>query len=273
MSQETEESTEHFFTSFTDLLVGVIFMFILLLMVFALNMKKTETAKPVIVTEQIRANILNEIARRMKDRGTPVTLDLANGVVRLPESLLFESGKWVLLPEGKQAVESLAQVMGEILPCASLASKPCQWSPQAVMLDTVLIEGHTDNRPFNAQGMTNWELSAFRSIAVYRAMIDVAPELESGISNPNRQPLVGVSAYADRRPVSVDALDPNRRIDVRFTMRANDMQSAAVPAVPVADPVVTTPATVPAGEPAPAAPVAVPAIPAAPPAAPTVGAP
>jgi chemotaxis protein MotB len=227
MSQDTEESTEHFFTSFTDLLVGVIFLFILLLMVFALNMKQSETSKPVIITEQIRANILREIERRMKERGTPVTLDFTNGVVRLPESLLFDSGQWTLLPEGQKAVESLAIVMQEILPCASESTSPCKWEKQPVMLDTVLVEGHTDNRPFNSpQGFTNWELSAFRSIAVYKKMMEAAPELEQAIMNPNHQPLVGVSAYADRRPVVTYVLDPNRRIDVRFTMRANNMEQS-----------------------------------------------
>lgn len=225
MSAESEESTEHFFTSFTDLLVGVIFLFMLLMMVFALNLQEAKNDKPAITTEEVRANILEEIARRMKAREVPVTLDLSNGVVRFPESLLFGSGQWELLPEGKQAVEALAEVMAEVLPCAAEASVPCGWEMQPVKLDTVLIEGHTDNRPFNSpQGYTNWELSAFRSIAVYKAMVAAAPQLEQAIMNPKRQPLVGVSAYADRRPASLIALDPNRRIDVRFTMRANDVE-------------------------------------------------
>ncbi len=230
MSQDTEESTEHFFTSVTDLLVGVIFLFILLLMVFALNLQKAKNEKPVITTEEVRANILYEIERRMKERGTPVMLDLSNGVVRLPESLLFDSGQWTLLLEGQKAVESLAVVMQEILPCAAESTSPCQWEKQPVMLDTVLIEGHTDSRPFNSpQGFTNWELSAFRSIAVYKSMMFAAPDLEQTIMNPNHQPLVGVSAYADRRPAVTYALDPNRRIDVRFTMRANSIPQAEQP--------------------------------------------
>ena len=225
MTTETEESTEHFFTAFTDLLVGVIFLFILLLMVFALNLKQAQNEKPVITTEEVRANILEEIEKRMQARGLPIILDLNNGVVRLPESLLFASGQWELLPEGKQAVEALAEVMAEVLPCAAESTIACAWEPQPVKLDTVLIEGHTDNRPFNSpQGFTNWELSAFRSIAVYKTMMDAVPSLAQAIMNPNRQPLVGVSAYADRRPTSAIALDPNRRIDVRFTMRANNME-------------------------------------------------
>lgn len=238
MSMETEESTEHFFTSFTDLLVGVIFMFMLLLVVFALNLKKPKPViKPVIITERIRADILHEIERRMEKRGLPVTLDLTNGVVRLPESLLFESGKWELRAEGKKTVEALAQVLSEILPCAGYAATDCQWVMQPLKLDSVLVEGHTDNRPFSSpQGFTNWELSAFRAITVYKTMTAAVATLEQDIVNENRQPLLGVSAYADRRPVSLGELDKNRRIDVRFNVRANDKQiteSADLPAVMV----------------------------------------
>ena len=221
MNEDADESGEHFFASFTDLLVGVIFMFILLLMVFALNLKPPP--KPIIITEQIRANLLQEIARRMQARGLPVTLDLRSGVVRLPEALLFKSGQWQLLPEGEEAVQALAQSLQEVLPCAGTTAMPCQWQRQPLQLDSVLIEGHTDNRPFsNPQGYGNWELSAFRAIAVYKAMASAAPALEQSIQNVNHQPLLGVSAYADRRPAVAGALDPNRRIDVRFNMRAND---------------------------------------------------
>ncbi|MFM9889644.1 MAG: flagellar motor protein MotB [Rickettsiales bacterium] len=222
MDHENDASTEHFFTAFTDLLVGVIFLFILMLMVFALNLKHPEDVPPVVTTEQIRANILSEVAKRMQARGLPITLDLANGVVRLPESLLFASGQWVLSGQGQQTVAALAQVFEEVLPCASYAQKPCQWQAQPVLLDSVLIEGHTDRRPFaSPEGYGNWELSAFRAIAVYKAMVATAPELENAIANAQQQPLLGVSAYADRRPVDPAALDPNRRIDVRFNMRAN----------------------------------------------------
>lgn len=219
MHDTHEESTEHFFTAFTDLLVGVIFLFILLLMVFALNMK--DATPPRIVTEDIRTDILREIAKRMQARGTPVTADLKGGLVRLPESLLFASGEWQLSEQGKLTVESLAQVLADLLPCAASASTPCPWFVQPVQIDSVLIEGHTDNRPFNGPGgIGNPELSAFRAISVYKAMTNAAPLLSNGIVNVDKQPLLGVSAYGETRPLDPLNLDPNRRIDVRLIMRA-----------------------------------------------------
>ncbi|MEJ0010397.1 MAG: OmpA family protein [Alphaproteobacteria bacterium] len=224
-SAQSEESTEHFFTAFTDLLVGVIFIFILLLMVFALNFKQAEaisqqSAQKVVVTEEVRAALLKAIASDMQLQGTPVTLDLGSGIIRLPESLLFASGEWQLSERGKQVIGQLAGVLGKYLPCASGQRNDCTGLAQGALLDSVLIEGHTDKRPFsNAQGMTNWELSAFRAISVYKALTAAQPALDSGILNREGQPLLGVSAYAERRPVSYTELDPNRRIDLRFNMR------------------------------------------------------
>lgn len=233
MESYQEESTEHFFTSFTDLLVGVIFLFMLLLMVFALNLKNQEP--PRIITEEIRAALLRTIAQRMEQRGMPVTVDLGNGILRLPAALLFESGQWKLTEGGQQVVGTLAQVLGEVLPCASTTgdTSKCGALNLNGMLDSVLIEGHTDNRPFtSSEGYGNWELSAFRAIDVYKTMIATTPSLEGMIRNRSNQPIVGVSAYADTRPTNTLALDPNRRIDVRFTMRSPDYKDTTSITVP-----------------------------------------
>jgi chemotaxis protein MotB len=223
-----EESTEHFFASFTDLLVGVIFIFMLLLMVFALNFKQAESvnaeaAQKVIITEEIRAALLKAIGSRMEARDMPVRIDLSNGVIRLPESLLFASGEWKLSPQGEQVIAALAQVLSEMLPCATSEQSPndCRDVRKNALLDSVLIEGHTDSRPFaSPEGYTNWELSAFRAITVYKALTQAAPALDGSIKNSRGQPILGISAYGERRPVDADALDPNRRIDLRFNMRA-----------------------------------------------------
>jgi len=119
-----------------------------------------------------------------------------------------------------------------LLPCATPTGDKAQCGSlsQEALLDSVLVEGHTDKQPFSgANGMSNWELSAFRAITVYKAMVGAQPALEQGILNPSNQPILGVSAYAERRPVDAAMLDPNRRIDVRFNMRAPNMQTLQAP--------------------------------------------
>lgn len=229
-----EESTEHFFTSFTDLLVGIIFIFMLLLMVFALNYKQAETenkeaVQTIVTTEEVRGEILQAISDGMQERGIKVELDLNNGIVRLPEGLLFASGQWQLSEQGKNVLSQLAKVMGKVLPCSVASYRDveleCIGLRQSALLDSVLIEGHTDKQAFVGEGgMTNWELSAFRAISVYRALVEAEPGLETKLKNRQRQPILGVSAYAERRPVDSKNLDPNRRIDLRFNMRAPKVQ-------------------------------------------------
>ena len=177
-------------------------------------------------TEEVRAELLEEMGRRMQSREASVQLDLANGIIRLPEGLLFDSGQWQLSPQGEQVVQQLAEVLEELLPCAARSAEPCQWKPQPIALDSVLVEGHTDHRPFaDAHGNGNWELSAFRAITVYKTLVAAKPALEQGMVNTGNQPLLGVSAYADRRPVDTKHLDPNRRIDIRFNMHATDVKA------------------------------------------------
>ena len=90
------------------------------------------------------------------------------------------------------------------------------------MLETVLIEGHTDNKPFGTEtGFdSNWGLSAKRSITIFNRLTLYRPELDKSNVNANNFALLGVSAYAARRPVSQNNLVQNRRIDLRFIMRS-----------------------------------------------------
>lgn len=71
----------------------------------------------------------------------------------------------------------------------------------------VVLEGHTDARPYRGQLYTNWDLSFDRANAARKA-------LESGGLAPSR--VIGVRGYADRHPRFAD--DPadgrNRRVSL-----------------------------------------------------------
>lgn len=82
-------------------------------------------------------------------------------------------------------------------------------TPEVAQLDYgVVIEGHTDRRPYGAEaGYTNWELSADRANGVRRAM------LAAGLA---AEKMTEVRAYADTR--LLDEKDPfaleNRRVSI-----------------------------------------------------------
>ena len=72
------------------------------------------------------------------------------------------------------------------------------------------VEGHTDNVPINTLAYpSNWDLSAARSVAVVRRMLDIAP------LTPTR---VTASGFADTRPQAVNSSAEgrarNRRVEI-----------------------------------------------------------
>lgn len=75
----------------------------------------------------------------------------------------------------------------------------------------VRIEGHTDNLPFNINGMTNWELSASRASAVVRYFI------AQHKYNPKS---IYAAGFADTHPVASNDTPQdrsmNRRVDIKI---------------------------------------------------------
>ena len=75
----------------------------------------------------------------------------------------------------------------------------------------VRIEGHTDNLPFNMNGMTNWELSSGRAAAVVRYFTE----------NRGFDPkMIYAAGFGDTRPVADNSTPEgramNRRVDIKI---------------------------------------------------------
>lgn len=123
------------------------------------------------------------------------------------QGLFFQTGSAVPTPEGKDLLASVAAEVGE-------------------MDNALLIEGHTDSKPFAAQaGYGNWELSADRANAARRVME------KSGLK-PKQ---VGqVRGFADQR--LRDTADPanasNRRISIVVRYNDADKADAELPKLP-----------------------------------------
>ena len=227
MQQESsshENHDESYFASFTDMLVGIIFIFILLLMVVANDFQQATDAVTKIA--ESRDKVLREIEQSLKESGVQVTIDTEQGVLRLPEDILFEFGKYEVNDKGKTALKTLSGVLGKFLPCIAVTnnksdSEPCNHLNLASKdgLDAVFIEGHTDSIGTHEH---NWELSAKRAIAVFRELTDSNPLLNEGIKNRNGVPVLNVSGYEARRPITSlpENFHLNRRIELRFIMRS-----------------------------------------------------
>lgn len=266
------QEDESYLASLSDLMVGLLFLFIIMLMAFALNFRAAEdearaeldqlesgseeiraaklalaaelqqvaaerdalraqaqavgsAAAALVASDAARADLLITLEGALHARGVSVNTDPANGILRLPEGLLFDSGEAELRTEGEAALRTVADALAEMLPClsgsASDAACPAEQRP---VLEAVLIEGHTDDQPVRSGAFgDNWQLSTARSISTFKALTGFRPELER-LRNERGEALLGVSGYAERRPVaagrSPDARRLNRRIDLRFIVAA-----------------------------------------------------
>ena len=222
---------ENYFVSMTDLMVGLVFVFIILLMYFALQFQ--EVTEELTGANQTRTEILEKIQETLKDKGVPVIIDRENGILRLPDSILFDSGQNQLKSEGRVNVGYLAAALRDVLPCYSKGIERSASCPSSKhLIESVYVEGHTDSDRFAGAGALkdNWDLSVVRATNTFRALTELQPELVS-LCSPKQtkcEPILSVSGYGPQRPVpgtkgtENERKQQNRRIDLRLIMMAPD---------------------------------------------------
>lgn len=235
-----DEASESYLASVSDLMSGLIFFFILVLLAFVINYR--QATGELTDTLEVRDEILAQVRDLLERDG--VRVQVGEGLLRLPESILFPLGSAELTPEGQRALRSLARALSTVLPCyVGNPDDPlppgCPAGARRGKLDAVFIEGHTDNLPLRdtARYADNWELSTARARRTYQALIAVAPELDA-LRNFAGQPLFSIAGYADRRPVAPNDTDANRqlnrRIDVRLIMASptlSDIMASELPSL------------------------------------------
>jgi chemotaxis protein MotB len=122
--------------------------------------------------------------------------------VSLDEKLLFASGSWNIDISGKEALTELGKVL-------------------AMDKDiNVVIEGHTDNVPYNGSSNVkdNWDLSVMRATSVVKEL------LKNKDINPQRITASGRSEYL---PIddgdSKEARARNRRTEIILTPKLDEL--------------------------------------------------
>lgn len=230
-----EGEGDNYLASLSDLMVGMLFIFIIILMAFALNYRVAEQSTSEVVEQltngdKLRRELLQELEHSLKAQGVTVQVDLDNGIMRLPESLLFDSASAEFRAGGVAALDSLANALSKILSCAQSGEQPSRFCDGQGMsrLDAIFIEGHTDIYPIKTRVFEdNWALSAARARKTWQVLTLRAPELNQR-RNRRDQPLFSISAYGETRPVadnlSEEGRAKNRRIDLRFIMDTPDFK-------------------------------------------------
>lgn len=231
---------ENYFISMADMMVGLVFIFIILLMYFALQFR--DVTEQLSGADKTRAEILRELEKTLKSKGVQVTIDTQNGVLRLPDAILFDSGRADLKPQGEVAIGHLAAALADVLPCYTDAPDPrwrrpntCPNTPHRI--ESLYVEGHTDDVPLSRgiQFRDNWDLSVARATNTYRALVRTSPDvaLRCARRASECEPVLSVSGYGPQRPVPdhggtvEERRQRDRRIDLRILMVTPDSGDAA----------------------------------------------
>jgi flagellar motor protein MotB len=212
--EQMEESG--YMASASDLMIGLLFIFIVMVMV--LLARKPEPA-PIAPADPL-ASVVQAIGERLQHAGVPVNINQASGVVTLPADTLFDKGQPDLQALGQSTLRDAAVQLRGILPCYIHSEHlrlpaDCPANPQAIEIETILIEGHTDSTPLHRGEYSNWHLGLDRARAVYRVLTEAGMQ---NFHNDRDQPVFGISSYADERPQSKDNDALNRRVELRFVL-------------------------------------------------------
>jgi len=243
VQSEQEESEESYFVSMTDIMVGLLFIFIIMLMAFGLMLKiavkdteqtrdnvrevvrqSRDEVKQIRDVDGFRAKMLEDIEVRLRKKGIHVIVREENGVLQLPDEILFDKAESKLNARGIRAMRFLAEALDVVLPCyANLAKgKGHTRCPAGIVsdlrLEAIFVEGHTDS---DGSQDYNWSLSVNRAINTYRALEEHS-SVATHLKNDLGQFLFSVAGYGENRPVVRELTEQNkrqnRRIDLRFVM-------------------------------------------------------
>ena len=189
-----------------------------------------ENIRDSLASAQELAKLRNQIEFQVTAEGLRIELLEGDG------SSFFDSGSAVLRGESVRILSIIGRELG-------------------TMTNDVVVEGHTDSRPFGAGNQySNWELSADRANAARRVMEAVG-------LNPGQVRSVRGFAATELRLPDAPMDSRNRRVSIVVRSHSQalleqslrrDGDAAGAPAAPVE---LTTPASAPAAPPAGAGPV------------------
>ena len=164
-----------------------------------------ELERLITAKDEAMRNLKEAISKALTDfEGKGLTVEQRDGKVyiSMENKLLFKSGSWDVGTEGKKAVKQLGEVLAQ--------------NPDI----SILIEGHTDNVPFNGRGPLkgNWDLSTKRATAIVEI-------LKSNNSiNPENLTAAGRGEHA---PIAnngtSDGRAKNRRIELILTPKLDEI--------------------------------------------------
>lgn len=206
------DENSHYWISVSDLMTSLLFIFILILAYTIYSFSE----KSAVYEESFhqRSELLIQLQKDLKQKNIDVDIDPKNGNMRIKSDVLFSVGSADLSPQGQYNMIEIAKEIKIKMQEPKFKSA----------IDTIFIEGHTDNIPIQNTNIgrrwTNMELSAQRAINTYLTMDSGA--MIHQMRNRDGRYLFSYSGYADQRPIVMNTSDENRaknrRIEIFFAL-------------------------------------------------------
>ncbi|HWR93798.1 MAG TPA: OmpA family protein [Flavobacterium sp.] len=173
---------------------------------FNKNSKRLRELEDMIAEKEAAMNKLKETLSKALNsfEGKGLTVYQKNGkvYVSMENKLLFNSGSWAVGAEGKKAVVEVAKV---------LAANPDI---------SVLIEGHTDNDPYNGSGpiADNWDLSTKRATSIVEILCENKGVIKKNLTAAGRSEYYPLESNS-----TAEGKAKNRRIEIILTPRLDEI--------------------------------------------------
>ncbi len=160
-----------------------------------------------LITSQKQAMVdlkenLSDALLNYKDKGLTVEVRDSKVYISMKNKLLFKSGSWTLELEGQRAISSLGDVLAD--------------NPDI----SILIEGHTDNIPYNGRGSLkgNWDLSTKRATSIVNSLLDNILILPQNLTAAGRGEYLPIATNS-----TIEGRAANRRIEVILSPKLDEI--------------------------------------------------
>ena len=211
--KEIQIEETNYWLSIGDLMASILMIFMLLFIV-----KTIETGRELRKKEEIiegftglKKNIISKIQKDFEERGIKVDLDPQTGTIKIDDKILFNTGEYLLKPEGKKYLNEFVPIYINLLLNDEQVKKE---------LSQIIIEGHTDDV---GSYIYNMELSQKRAFEVIKYIYDEMPnfkgkeELKRYITANGRS---NIKVLRDNSG-NIDR-DKSRRVEFQFKLKEDE---------------------------------------------------
>ena len=211
--KEIQIEETNYWLSIGDLMASILMIFMLLFIV-----KTIETGQELRKKEEIiegftglKKNIISKIQKDFEERGIKVDLDPQTGTIKIDYKILFNTGEYLLKPEGKKYLNEFVPIYINLLLNDEQVKKE---------LSQIIIEGHTDDV---GSYIYNMELSQKRAFEVIKYIYDEMPnfkgkeELKRYITANGRS---NIKVLRDNSG-NIDR-DKSRRVEFQFKLKEDE---------------------------------------------------